>query len=73
MSQAQLYILHLMFQVCIDVIVQRLGDASAAGMYKLLFDTLNGKASTASLCALPVCSLFVKKDVIVYSEMNCTF
>ncbi|EEF29585.1 hypothetical protein RCOM_0915060 [Ricinus communis] len=27
-------------KVCIDVIVQRLGDATAAGMYKLLFSTL---------------------------------
>ncbi|XP_027104186.2 uncharacterized protein [Coffea arabica] len=46
-------------KVCIDVIVQRLGDASAAGMYKLLFDTLSGKASLASLCALPVCVLWM--------------
>ncbi|XP_022865487.1 uncharacterized protein LOC111385335 [Olea europaea var. sylvestris] len=42
-------------KVCIDVIVQRLGDATAAGMYKLLFITLDGKASTVSLFALPVC------------------
>ncbi|KAL2526768.1 TLC ATP/ADP transporter [Abeliophyllum distichum] len=42
-------------KVCIDVIVQRFGDATAAGMYKLLFSTLNGKASTVSLYALPVC------------------
>lgn len=42
-------------QVCIDVVVQRLGDATAAGMYKLLFSTLNGKTSTVSLYALPVC------------------
>lgn len=41
-------------QVCIDVIVQRLGDATAAAMYKLLFSTLNGKASAVSLYALPV-------------------
>eukprot|EP00257_Ricinus_communis_P027657 XP_025015071.1 uncharacterized protein LOC107262136 isoform X1 [Ricinus communis] len=27
-------------KVCIDVIVQRLGDATVAGMYKLLFSTL---------------------------------
>ncbi|KAL3524046.1 hypothetical protein ACH5RR_016880 [Cinchona calisaya] len=46
-------------KVCIDVIVQRLGDASAAGLYKLLFDTLNGRASAASLCALPVCVLWI--------------
>eukprot|EP00261_Vitis_vinifera_P038760 XP_019080003.1 PREDICTED: uncharacterized protein LOC100258787 isoform X2 [Vitis vinifera] len=42
-------------KVCIDVIVQRLGDATAAGMYKLLFSTLNGRTSTVSLYALPVC------------------
>ncbi|GAV92974.1 TLC domain-containing protein, partial [Cephalotus follicularis] len=41
-------------KVCIDVIVQRLGDATAAGMYKLLFSTLNGRASSVSLYALPV-------------------
>ncbi|KAG6416034.1 hypothetical protein SASPL_123456 [Salvia splendens] len=41
-------------KVCIDVIVQRLGDATAAGMYKLLSGSLNGSASTTSLYALPV-------------------
>lgn len=41
-------------KVCIDVIVQRLGDATAAGMYKLLFSTTDGNASTVSLYALPV-------------------
>ncbi|CAL5343735.1 unnamed protein product [Camellia sinensis] len=46
-------------KVCIDVIVQRLGDATAAGLYKLLFSTLNGKASTVSLYALPVCLLWL--------------
>ncbi|KAJ4720209.1 ADP,ATP carrier protein [Melia azedarach] len=46
-------------KVCIDVIVQRLGDASAAGMYKLLFSTLHGKTSTVSLYALPVCLLWI--------------
>ncbi|KAK6131841.1 hypothetical protein DH2020_034415 [Rehmannia glutinosa] len=40
-------------KVCIDVIVQRLGDATAAGMYKLLFSTTNGNPSTVSLYALP--------------------
>lgn len=48
----------VILQVCIDVIVQRLGDATAAGMYKLLVSTLNGtgsgSASTISLYALPV-------------------
>lgn len=45
-------------QVCIDVIVQRLGDATAAAMYKLLFSTINGKASAVSLYALPVSKIF---------------
>ncbi|KAJ7959553.1 ADP,ATP carrier protein [Quillaja saponaria] len=31
-------------KVCIDVLVQRLGDATAAGMYKLLFNVLKGKS-----------------------------
>lgn len=43
-----------MLQVCIDVVVQRLGDATAAGLYKLLFSALNGKTTTVSLYALPV-------------------
>lgn len=46
-------------KVCIDVIVQRLGDATAAGMFKLLFGSLNGKISTVSLHALPVCLLWI--------------
>ncbi|CAI9091849.1 OLC1v1026949C1 [Oldenlandia corymbosa var. corymbosa] len=46
-------------KVCIDVIVQRLGDASAAGMYKLLHTTVKGNPSTASLYALPVCMLWI--------------
>ncbi|KAF5205633.1 TLC ATP/ADP transporter [Thalictrum thalictroides] len=46
-------------KVCIDVIVQRLGDATAAGLYKLLFSTLNGKASIVPLYALPVCFLWI--------------
>lgn len=46
-------------KVCIDVIVQRLGDATAAGMYKLLFSTINDKASTVSLYALPVCLVWI--------------
>ncbi|PKA57639.1 hypothetical protein AXF42_Ash016685 [Apostasia shenzhenica] len=41
-------------QVCIDVVVQRLGDATAAGMYKLLFGNLDKKPSSVSLYALPV-------------------
>ncbi|CAL1381295.1 unnamed protein product [Linum trigynum] len=46
-------------KVCIDVIVQRLGDATAAGMYQLLFSFLHGKTSTVSLYALPVCLLWI--------------
>lgn len=46
-------------KVCIDVIVQRLGDATAAGMYKLLFSNLNGRTSTVSFYALPVCILWI--------------
>lgn len=44
----------MLLQVLIDVIVQRLGDATAAGMYKLLFSMLHKRASTISLYALPV-------------------
>ncbi|XP_007011255.2 PREDICTED: uncharacterized protein LOC18587428 isoform X1 [Theobroma cacao] len=46
-------------KICIDVIVQRLGDATAAGIYKLLFSILNGRISTVSLYALPVCLLWI--------------
>ncbi|KAM4089492.1 hypothetical protein ACB094_07G156400 [Castanea mollissima] len=45
--------------VCIDVVVQRLGDATAAGMYKLLSSTLDGRTSTVSIYALPVCLLWI--------------
>ncbi|XP_022146847.1 uncharacterized protein LOC111015948 isoform X2 [Momordica charantia] len=46
-------------KICIDVFVQRLGDATAAGMYKLLLSTLHGKTSTISLYALPICLLWI--------------
>lgn len=46
-------------KVCIDVIVQRLGDATAAGVFKLFFSTFNGSASIVSLFALPVCLLWI--------------
>lgn len=46
-------------KLCIDVFIQRLGDATAAGMYKLLFSTLNGRTSTVSIYALPVCVLWI--------------
>ncbi|KAI7736835.1 hypothetical protein M8C21_021519, partial [Ambrosia artemisiifolia] len=45
-------------KVCIDVLVQRFGDATAAGMYKLLHSTLDGKITHISLYALPVCVLW---------------
>ncbi|PPD80771.1 hypothetical protein GOBAR_DD22297 [Gossypium barbadense] len=40
-------------KICIDVIVQRLGDAAAAAIYKLLFSIFKGRISTVSLYALP--------------------
>ncbi|XP_024971581.1 uncharacterized protein LOC112510408 isoform X1 [Cynara cardunculus var. scolymus] len=46
-------------KVCIDVLVQRFGDATAAGMYKLLHTKLDGKTTHISLYALPVCVLWV--------------
>lgn len=46
-------------KVCIDVLVQRFGDAIAAGMYKLLYSNHNGKTTHISLYALPVCLLWV--------------
>ncbi|KAH7654033.1 ATP:ADP antiporter AAA family protein [Dioscorea alata] len=46
-------------KVCIDVIVQRLGDATAAGIYKLLSNSLNKRASIVSVCALPLCLLWI--------------
>ncbi|KAL9230250.1 hypothetical protein vseg_005627 [Gypsophila vaccaria] len=46
-------------KVCIDVIVQRLGDATAAGMFKLLFGTFKGRTSTVSLYAIPPCVLWI--------------
>ncbi|KAI5394133.1 hypothetical protein KIW84_061002 [Lathyrus oleraceus] len=46
-------------KICIDVLVQRLGDAAAAGMYKMLFGSQNGSPSTAALYGLPVCLLWI--------------
>ncbi|CAL5098651.1 unnamed protein product [Urochloa decumbens] len=40
-------------KICIDVIVQRLGDATAAGIYSLLFSRLEKKATMVTLYALP--------------------
>ncbi|KAL0888569.1 hypothetical protein Bca101_012552 [Brassica carinata] len=46
-------------KVCIDVIVQRLGDAAAAGLFEVLTIALGGQTSTASLYALPVCLIWI--------------
>ncbi|KAG6665976.1 hypothetical protein I3843_02G175100 [Carya illinoinensis] len=46
-------------KLCIDVFIQRLGDATAAGMYKLLFGSLSGRTSSVSIYALPVCILWI--------------
>ena len=46
---------HMLLQTCIDVVVQRLGDAIVVGMYKLLSSTLDGRKTTVSIHALPLC------------------
>ncbi|KAK1415434.1 hypothetical protein QVD17_31215 [Tagetes erecta] len=46
-------------KVCIDVLVQRIGDAIAAGIYKKLYSSFDGKTTTISLYALPVCFLWI--------------
>lgn len=48
------------------MIVQRLGDATAAGMYKLLYSNLNGKATTVSLYALPVSTVYIHTYTYAY-------
>ncbi|WOL18008.1 hypothetical protein Cni_G26801 [Canna indica] len=46
-------------KIFIDVIVQRLGDATAAGVYKLLFGSLKNNTPMVSLYALPLCFLWL--------------
>jgi len=46
-------------KVCIDVIVQRLGDATAAGIYRWLFSSLEKKTSKVTLFALPLCFVWL--------------
>ncbi|KAF0916588.1 hypothetical protein E2562_007662 [Oryza meyeriana var. granulata] len=46
-------------KVCIDVVVQRLGDATAAGIYSLLFSSLEKKTSMVTLYALPLCFVWL--------------
>ncbi|XP_020588200.1 uncharacterized protein LOC110030008 isoform X3 [Phalaenopsis equestris] len=46
-------------KVCIDVFVQRLGDATAAVIYKILSGDLNKGPSSVSLYALPLCFLWL--------------
>ncbi|XP_057821709.1 uncharacterized protein LOC131034280 isoform X3 [Cryptomeria japonica] len=46
-------------KVCMDVLVQRLGDAAAAGIYKILQGSLNKGPSAIALCALPVCFAWI--------------
>lgn len=54
-------------QVCIDVIVQRLGDAAAAGLFEVLTIALGGQTLTASLYALPV----YNKSFLLSDNSSC--
>ncbi|EEF25135.1 hypothetical protein RCOM_1867880, partial [Ricinus communis] len=58
-------------KVCIDVIVQWLGDATAARMYKLLFSTLHGRTSTVSVYALPI--RIIMLSLYSYSILTVSF
>lgn len=42
-------------KVCIDTLVQRLGDAAAAGIYKMMEGLLLEGPSAVAISALPVC------------------
>lgn len=42
-------------KVCIDTLVQRLGDAAAAGVYKMMEGLLLEGPSAVAISALPVC------------------
>lgn len=61
----------VILQIFIDVIVQRLGDATAAGVYKLLFGSLNNRTSMVSLYALPVCVINLWLN-LTFSDMYCS-
>jgi hypothetical protein len=47
-------------QVCIDTLVQRLGDAAAAGVYKMMEGLLLEGPSAVAISALPVCFTFLE-------------
>ncbi|KAL6640564.1 hypothetical protein ACP70R_021687 [Stipagrostis hirtigluma subsp. patula] len=58
-------------KVCIDVIVQRLGDATAAGIFRLLFSNLEKKNSMVTLYALPLC-VAVLRMLTLLGQMSWT-
>ncbi|KAK1321283.1 hypothetical protein QJS10_CPA03g00977 [Acorus calamus] len=57
-------------KVCIDVIVQRLGDATAAGLFKLFFSNVSKQSSVVSLYALPVTQLRERSEEEKMSRRN---
>ncbi|KAL6653338.1 hypothetical protein ACP70R_008916 [Stipagrostis hirtigluma subsp. patula] len=58
-------------KVCIDVIVQRLGDATAAGIFRLLFSNLEKKNSMVTLYALPLC-VAILRMLTLLGQMSWT-
>eukprot|EP00249_Psilotum_nudum_P011708 c23338_g1_i2 orf=860-2320(-) len=52
-------------KVCIDTFIQRLGDAAAAGIYKLLGSSSAMGPSAFALCALPVCLVWLMVAVSI--------